>query len=149
MCLDLALAASEARHQLFAVNDSNLRSGFCHDHALILYVYLPNDNGEDESVLTVCGATFPPFSSSSRRPFANETTSTTSVPTALSLVSYPFSAMFDYNIDIRVPMSQICIKRQYKSRARRTLILLLYFFHHGYLRPHWVHFQRREQRSIH
>ncbi|KAF2878252.1 checkpoint protein Hus1/Mec3 [Massariosphaeria phaeospora] len=25
---------------------------FCHDHALILYVYLPSDNGEDESVLT-------------------------------------------------------------------------------------------------
>ncbi|EOA86070.1 uncharacterized protein SETTUDRAFT_161557 [Exserohilum turcica Et28A] len=25
---------------------------FCHEHALILYVYLPNDNGEDESVLT-------------------------------------------------------------------------------------------------
>ncbi|KAF2710778.1 Hus1-like protein [Pleomassaria siparia CBS 279.74] len=25
---------------------------FCHDHALILYVYLPNENGEDESVLT-------------------------------------------------------------------------------------------------
>lgn len=28
------------------------RVGFCHEHALILYVYLPNDNGEDESVLT-------------------------------------------------------------------------------------------------
>jgi len=27
--------------------------GFCHEHALILYVYLSNDNGEDESVLTV------------------------------------------------------------------------------------------------
>ncbi|KNG50350.1 cell cycle checkpoint protein [Stemphylium lycopersici] len=26
---------------------------FCHEHALILYVYLPNDNGEDESVLTL------------------------------------------------------------------------------------------------
>ncbi|KAF2267588.1 Hus1-like protein [Lojkania enalia] len=26
---------------------------FCHEHALILYVYLPSDNGEDESVLTV------------------------------------------------------------------------------------------------
>ncbi|KAG9204884.1 hypothetical protein G6514_010118 [Epicoccum nigrum] len=26
---------------------------FCHEHALILYVYLPNDNGDDESVLTV------------------------------------------------------------------------------------------------
>ncbi|KAF2471176.1 Hus1-like protein [Lindgomyces ingoldianus] len=25
---------------------------FCHEHALILYVYLPNDNGDDESVLT-------------------------------------------------------------------------------------------------
>ncbi|KAF2688397.1 Hus1-like protein [Lentithecium fluviatile CBS 122367] len=25
---------------------------FCHEHALILYVYLPTDNGEDESVLT-------------------------------------------------------------------------------------------------
>ncbi|KAL1795516.1 hypothetical protein ACET3X_005740 [Alternaria dauci] len=25
---------------------------FCHEHALILYVYLPNDNGEEESVLT-------------------------------------------------------------------------------------------------
>ncbi|PSN60248.1 Hus1-like protein [Corynespora cassiicola Philippines] len=25
---------------------------FCHEHALILYVYLPSDNGEDESVLT-------------------------------------------------------------------------------------------------
>ncbi|KAL6702885.1 Checkpoint protein hus1 [Coniothyrium glycines] len=25
---------------------------FCHDHALILYVYLPNDNGDDDSVLT-------------------------------------------------------------------------------------------------
>lgn len=25
---------------------------FCHEHALILYVYLPNDNGMDESVLT-------------------------------------------------------------------------------------------------
>ncbi|KAH7371978.1 checkpoint protein Hus1/Mec3 [Pyrenochaeta sp. MPI-SDFR-AT-0127] len=25
---------------------------FCHEHALILYVYLPNDNGENESVLT-------------------------------------------------------------------------------------------------
>ncbi|KAH6642611.1 checkpoint protein Hus1/Mec3 [Boeremia exigua] len=25
---------------------------FCHEHALILYVYLPNDNGNDESVLT-------------------------------------------------------------------------------------------------
>lgn len=28
-------------------------TGFCHEHALILYVYLPNDNGDDESVLTV------------------------------------------------------------------------------------------------
>lgn len=28
--------------------------GFCHEHALILYVYLPNENGTDESVLTVC-----------------------------------------------------------------------------------------------
>jgi hypothetical protein len=27
--------------------------GFCHEHALILYVYLPDDNGEDDSVLTV------------------------------------------------------------------------------------------------
>lgn len=27
--------------------------GFCHEHALILYVYLPSDGGEDESVLTV------------------------------------------------------------------------------------------------
>jgi hypothetical protein len=36
--------------------DSDSLLGFCHDHALILYVYLPNDNGEDESVLTVCGA---------------------------------------------------------------------------------------------
>ena len=26
--------------------------GFCHEHALILYVYLPNDDAED-SVLTV------------------------------------------------------------------------------------------------
>ncbi|KAF2203669.1 Hus1-like protein [Delitschia confertaspora ATCC 74209] len=25
---------------------------FCHEHALILYVYLPNENGEEESVLT-------------------------------------------------------------------------------------------------
>lgn len=32
--------------------------GFCHDHALILYVYLPNDeSGTDSSVLTVR----PPF----------------------------------------------------------------------------------------
>lgn len=30
--------------------------GFCHEHALILYVYLPTDGGEDESVLTVCSA---------------------------------------------------------------------------------------------
>jgi hypothetical protein len=30
--------------------------GFCHEHALILYVYLPNDSGEEESVLTVCAA---------------------------------------------------------------------------------------------
>lgn len=27
--------------------------GFCHDHALILYVYLPNDGDSEESVLTV------------------------------------------------------------------------------------------------
>lgn len=27
-------------------------TGFCHEHALILYVYLPNDDAED-SVLTV------------------------------------------------------------------------------------------------
>lgn len=32
---------------------------FCHEHALILYVYLSNDNGEDESVLTyyICSYT--------------------------------------------------------------------------------------------
>lgn len=30
------------------------RLGFCNDHALILYVYINNeDDGEDESVLTV------------------------------------------------------------------------------------------------
>jgi hypothetical protein len=28
--------------------------GFCHEHALILYVYLPNEHSEEESVLTVC-----------------------------------------------------------------------------------------------
>lgn len=27
-------------------------TGFCHEHALILYVYLPSDNGAEESVLT-------------------------------------------------------------------------------------------------
>jgi hypothetical protein len=27
--------------------------GFCHEHALILYVYLPNEHSEEESVLTV------------------------------------------------------------------------------------------------
>ena len=37
--------------------DSLLRLGFCHDHALILYVYLANgDQGVEESVLTVCTA---------------------------------------------------------------------------------------------
>ena len=35
------------------MNYSSLSTGFCHEHALILYVYLPNDNGDDESVLTV------------------------------------------------------------------------------------------------
>lgn len=29
-------------------------TGFCHEHALILYVYLPNEHSEEESVLTVC-----------------------------------------------------------------------------------------------
>lgn len=28
-------------------------TGFCHEHALILYVYLPSEDGSDESVLTV------------------------------------------------------------------------------------------------
>ncbi|KAI4640900.1 uncharacterized protein J4E78_010544 [Alternaria triticimaculans] len=39
---------------------------FCHEHALILYVYLPNDNGDDESVLTLLQriATFALMSSS-------------------------------------------------------------------------------------
>jgi hypothetical protein len=27
--------------------------GFCHDKALILYVYLPNEDGAEDSVLTV------------------------------------------------------------------------------------------------
>jgi hypothetical protein len=30
------------------------KTGFCHEHALILYVYLPNEHSEEESVLTVC-----------------------------------------------------------------------------------------------
>jgi hypothetical protein len=35
------------------VADMGVRGiGFCHEHALILYVYLPNDDTED-SVLTV------------------------------------------------------------------------------------------------
>lgn len=28
--------------------------GFCHERALILYVYVRNDEGSNESVLTVC-----------------------------------------------------------------------------------------------
>lgn len=32
---------------------ANSCEGFCHDHALILYVYLPSDNDAEESVLTV------------------------------------------------------------------------------------------------
>jgi hypothetical protein len=31
-----------------------MKAGFCHEHALILYVYLPNEHSEEESVLTVC-----------------------------------------------------------------------------------------------
>jgi HUS1 checkpoint protein len=34
--------------------NTNSYPGFCHEFALILYVYLPNDSGADESVLTVC-----------------------------------------------------------------------------------------------
>jgi hypothetical protein len=30
-----------------------MTTGFCHEHALILYVYLPNEHSEEESVLTV------------------------------------------------------------------------------------------------
>ena len=56
--------------------------GFCHEHALILYVYLSND--DVESVLTVCGMTW----SYSIRNFcvkdsaksANSTTSLLTVP---------------------------------------------------------------------
>ena len=40
-------------HQAHFYQHANTPKGFCHEHALILYVYLPNDNGEDESVLTV------------------------------------------------------------------------------------------------
>lgn len=50
---------------LAAGEDANVCSfvfaGFCHEHALILYVYLPNDDtGGEDSVLTV---RFIPFSS--------------------------------------------------------------------------------------
>ena len=32
-----------------------IQTGFCHDHALILYVYLSNsDSGAEDAVLTVC-----------------------------------------------------------------------------------------------
>lgn len=35
--------------------DLIMGTGFCHEHALILYVYLSNDEaGVDDSVLTVC-----------------------------------------------------------------------------------------------
>ena len=30
-----------------------MQLGFCHERALILYVYLPNEDGAEESVLTV------------------------------------------------------------------------------------------------
>lgn len=34
-------------------------TGFCHEHALIIYVYLPNEHSEEESVLTVqCSTPF-------------------------------------------------------------------------------------------
>lgn len=42
-----------ALFQRFPVRSYLLCLGFCHEHALILYVYLPSDSGEDESVLTV------------------------------------------------------------------------------------------------
>lgn len=35
--------------------DHWMRVGFCDEHALILYVYLPNDEDGPESVLTVSG----------------------------------------------------------------------------------------------
>lgn len=39
-----------------AVHSNNFNLGFCDDHALILYVYLENDeSGADDSVLTVSG----------------------------------------------------------------------------------------------
>lgn len=39
----------------YMLTPSPYSTGFCHDHALILYVYLSNeDNGGDDSVLTVC-----------------------------------------------------------------------------------------------
>jgi len=39
----------------FTCSRSDTGVGICHDHALILYVYLPNDSGSDDSVLTASG----------------------------------------------------------------------------------------------
>ena len=53
----LRLICSERKNSLTLV--FFLALGFCHDHALILYVYLPNDDtGADESVLTVRQSVF-------------------------------------------------------------------------------------------
>lgn len=31
---------------------ANTKIGFCHDHALVLYVYLPNEGDSEDSILT-------------------------------------------------------------------------------------------------
>jgi hypothetical protein len=60
--------------------------GFCHEHALILYVYLPNEHSEEESVLTV------------RRSLAR---------------TFPFSLTFDSTMSVLTALSTMAMKIHY------------------------------------
>lgn len=46
------IACKSSKH-VALIYIANMVTGFCHDHALILYVYLPSENDSEDSVLTV------------------------------------------------------------------------------------------------
>lgn len=49
----IACECAEDLRSILANHKANGMSGFCHEHALILYVYLESDDGSEDSVLTV------------------------------------------------------------------------------------------------